>query len=128
DADASGTTCSTNATCRQESALSSPVLSYDRPRKSNPSAGTSFHSLHATSQALHPMHSVVSVKNPTRAGAASTMATSSRTTARPDVARRSLHLLDVHVRIQREREEVVGGVAGREAARPPVVRQPDLVD
>src|ERR1700730_4805265 len=66
DGEASGTTCSMNATCRQVSALSSPVLSYDKPRKSNPSAGTSFHSLHATSQALHPMHSVVSVKNPTR--------------------------------------------------------------
>jgi hypothetical protein len=29
------------------------------------SSGTSFHSLHATSQALHPMHTVGSVKKPT---------------------------------------------------------------
>jgi ABC-type hemin transport system ATPase subunit len=37
-------------------------------RKSRPSAGRWFHCLHATSQALQPMHSVVSVKaiRPTR--------------------------------------------------------------
>ena len=29
-------------------------------------AGTWFHSLQATSQALQPMHTLVSVKNPTR--------------------------------------------------------------
>jgi len=34
------------------------------PEKSKPSSGTPFHSLHATSQALQPMHSDVSVKNP----------------------------------------------------------------
>src|SRR6476646_2106586 len=59
---------SMKATCRQVSAPSSPVLSYDWPRKFKPSSGTRFHSLHATSHALHPMQSVVSVKNPTRAG------------------------------------------------------------
>ena len=33
-----------------------------------PSSGTSFHSLQATSHALHPMQMLVSVKNPLRAG------------------------------------------------------------
>ncbi len=32
------------------------------------SIGSVFHSLQATSHALHPMHTLVSVKNPTRAG------------------------------------------------------------
>jgi hypothetical protein len=57
---------STNATCRHVSAPSAPVLSYDCARKFSPSSGTSFHSLHATSHALHPMHTEVSVKNPMR--------------------------------------------------------------
>src|SRR4051812_20659962 len=60
------TVCSTNATCRHVSALRPPVLSYDHASRSKPSVGTSFHSLHATSHALQPMHNVVSVKNPTR--------------------------------------------------------------
>ena len=34
-----------------------------------PSSGTAFHSLHATSQALQPMHTEVSVKKPLRVGA-----------------------------------------------------------
>src|SRR5689334_13261875 len=34
------------------------------PVRSKPSAGNWFHCLQATSQALQPMHSVVSVKNP----------------------------------------------------------------
>src|SRR4051794_21895781 len=50
------TCCSMNATCRHVLAPSAPVLSYDMARKSMPSSGTSFHSLHATSHALHPMH------------------------------------------------------------------------
>src|SRR5919202_1106868 len=58
--------CSTKATCRHVSALRAPVLSYDVARKFSPSSGTSFHSLHATSHALHPMHTDVSVKNPMR--------------------------------------------------------------
>src|SRR5699024_3125146 len=56
--------CSTNATCRQVLAPRPPVLSYDDPSISrSPSMGTSFHSLHATSQALQPMQIEVSVKN-----------------------------------------------------------------
>ncbi len=57
------------ATCRQELALRPPVLSYDMPSRSNPSSGTRFHSLQATSHALQPMQTLVSVKKPIRGGA-----------------------------------------------------------
>ena len=33
-----------------------------------PSSGMRFHSLHATSQALQPIHTLVSVKKPLRGG------------------------------------------------------------
>src|SRR2546423_12747191 len=58
--------CSMNATCRQEFAPSSEVLSYDSPVHTWPSCGMRFHSLHATSHALQPMQTDVSVKKPTR--------------------------------------------------------------
>src|SRR3712207_3015757 len=58
--------CSTNSTCRQWLAPSIPVLSYDRPSQEKGSLGTSFHSLQATSHALQPMHTDVSVKKPIR--------------------------------------------------------------
>src|SRR5438552_2793520 len=61
---------SMNATCRHVDAPSCAVLSYDMPVNENPSSGNSFHCLHATSHALHPMHTVVSVKKPTVTGAA----------------------------------------------------------
>src|SRR5579862_2192669 len=38
------------------------------PDRAIPSSGTAFHSLHATSQALHPMQIEVSVKKPIRGG------------------------------------------------------------
>src|ERR1700758_1359353 len=38
------------------------------PVRRSPSSGTAFHSLHATSQALQPMHTEVSVKKPIRGG------------------------------------------------------------
>ena len=57
-----------NATCRQVDALKPTVLSYDIPDRLSPSSGTAFHSLQATSQALQPMQTDVSVKKPTRAG------------------------------------------------------------
>src|ERR1700758_3932832 len=38
------------------------------PDRLSPSSGTAFHSLHATSQALHPMQTEVSVKKPIRGG------------------------------------------------------------
>src|SRR4051812_42424777 len=62
----SGLRCSTNATCRHVSESSCDVLSYDSPVQSSPSSGITFHSLHATSQALQPMQTDVSVKKPTR--------------------------------------------------------------
>src|SRR4029077_14320894 len=62
----SGTRCSMHATCSHVSALSPWELSCDQPVQFNPSSGTPFHSLHATSQALQPMHTDVSVKKPMR--------------------------------------------------------------
>ena len=62
------TGCSMKATCRQVEASRPPVLSYDMPVSSSPSSGTAFQSLHATSQALQPMHTEVSVKKPIRGG------------------------------------------------------------
>src|SRR3954454_22131140 len=58
--------CSMNWTCRHVFAPRSFVLSYDQPVNSSPSSGIRFHSLHATSQALQPMQTDVSVKKPTR--------------------------------------------------------------
>jgi hypothetical protein len=55
---------STNATCRHVVAPSAPVLSYDMPVKRMPSSGSWFHCLQATSHALQPMQTVVSVKKP----------------------------------------------------------------
>src|SRR5919106_454158 len=66
---AAGAGCSMKATCRQESALRPPVLSNDMPSRFRPSSGTPFHSLQATSQALQPMQTLVSVKKPIRGGA-----------------------------------------------------------
>src|SRR2546430_1114860 len=63
-----GRVCSMNATCRQVLALNEPVLSKDMPSRLNPSSGMPFHSLQATSQALQPMQTLVSVKNPMRGG------------------------------------------------------------
>jgi hypothetical protein len=55
-----------NATWRQSSAPRSSVLSNDWPLKPVSDTGTWFHSLQATSHALQPMQTLVSVKNPTR--------------------------------------------------------------
>src|SRR5436305_14740793 len=62
----SGFSCSMKATWRQVFAPSSDVLSYDSPVHTWPSCGMRFHSLHATSHALQPMQTDVSVKKPTR--------------------------------------------------------------
>src|SRR6266536_246934 len=62
----SGSFCSTKATCRHVFAPRAEVLSYDSPVQTSPSSGTRFHSLQATSQALQPMQTDVSVKKPTR--------------------------------------------------------------
>src|SRR4051794_1854777 len=63
---ATGRRCSMNATWRHVSELRRAVLTYDWALKPKSSVGSWFHSLHATSQALQPMHSDVSVKNPIR--------------------------------------------------------------
>ena len=65
---ADGAGCSMNATCRQVDAPRPTVLSYDIPDRLSPSSGTAFHSLQATSQALQPMQTEVSVKKPIRGG------------------------------------------------------------
>ena len=66
-----GFLCSMNATCRHRLAPSALLLSYDSPVKPWKSSGTLFHSLQATSHALHPMQSVESVKKPMRGFASS---------------------------------------------------------
>src|SRR5438309_11048378 len=57
-------TCSMNCTCRQFCASSWPVLSYESAVNVGGSPWSWFHSLHATSQALHPIQIDVSVKKP----------------------------------------------------------------
>src|ERR687893_1507970 len=61
-------TLSMNLTWRQVEPFSSPVLSRLWPRNPSSSSfsGSPFHSLHATSHALHPMQTLVSVKKPNR--------------------------------------------------------------
>src|SRR5690349_2448333 len=54
---------STNFTCRHVECPTEPVLSYEKPDQSNPSSLIWFHSLHATSHALQPIHNVESVRN-----------------------------------------------------------------
>src|ERR1700735_3985868 len=66
-----GAICSIKATWRQVVPLRPTVLSNDMPDRFSPSSGTSFHSLHATSQALQPMQIEVSVKKPIRGGCSS---------------------------------------------------------
>src|SRR5436305_14709041 len=113
------------------------------PSRLNPSSGIPFHSLHATSHALQPMQTLVSVKKPIRSamvtvafldtGAAPVRGEVGQdrraggAAARPDVAGADLALLDEHVGVQRDGEQVVGRVAGHQAGEAPVVRQPDLV-
>src|SRR3712207_369169 len=50
-----------------------------------------------------------------------------RSPSRPDVGGADLVLLDVRVRVEHDPEQVVGPVAGRDAAVGPVVGHPDLV-
>jgi len=57
-------TLSMNFTWRQVWPSRVPVLSRLSPRNPSGLLGSWFHSLHATSQALQPMQTLVSVKNP----------------------------------------------------------------
>src|SRR5437764_5426811 len=136
-----GVDCSMNATCRQVLASSAPVLSNDIPSRFSPSSGTLFHSLQATSHALHPIQTLVSVKKPIRGWVMSVLTLrpspvvgevvdqsgTGRPAPRADVARTDLALLDERVRVERHAEQVVGRVAGGQTLATPVVRQPDLV-
>src|SRR5688572_17384150 len=87
-------------------------------------AGSWFHSLHATSHALHPMHTVVSVKNPI----GSAITPPLRSLRLLHVADEGLALVDGHVGIAHERGELVARVARAESLVAPVPRQADLVD
>src|SRR5688572_16843541 len=93
-------------------------------------AGSWFHSLHATSHALHPIHTVVSVKNPI--GSAITLPPSER--ERLPTASRFLHVadegfafMDRDVGIADERGELIHHVAGADAFPAPVPRHTDLM-
>src|SRR3954469_1289010 len=123
---------STNFTCRHVEWPRCSVLSYEWPDQSNPSAGTWFHSLHATSHALQPMQSVESVRNAVvamhqplevreRLGPAGTP-------ARRDVAGEPFRFHDPRVRLLRHGDEIVRRVAGHQPARAPVVGKADLMD
>src|SRR2546421_7517998 len=61
--DVSSGTLSMNLTCRQFCESRRPVVSKPSPNAGS-FPGSWFHSLHATSHALQPMHTLVSVKNP----------------------------------------------------------------
>src|SRR4051794_35752816 len=109
---------STNFTWRHVEWPRCSVLSYECPDQSNPSAGTWFHSLHATSHALQPMQSVESVRNAVvamhqpleirerfgPAGAA----------ARRHVADEPFRFHDPDVRFFGDRDQIVRGVAGHQ--------------
>ena len=124
--------------CRRSCRLSAPT-----------SLGSSFHSLQATSQALQPMHTEVSVKKPYRTPAVGASGTR-RAHGRPpswiggrppcaggprrwgDVRRRCRTSADLvswmkTFGIERESQQVVGGVADAQPLRTPVEGDSDLV-
>src|SRR5437867_11278301 len=82
------------------------------------SAGSWFHSLHATSHALQPMQTVVSVKNPMASGISRLL----------HVADECLALVDRHVRVADPGGEVVDDVACAQAHPAPVPGHADVVD
>src|SRR3954451_18173439 len=126
-----------------------PVLSYEPPRRNvPPSEGRSFHCLHATSHALQPMQTLVSVKKPIRFAPGSMIESSlmlvdlrgmvlvggdagrrvadagertriHRRAAGAHVADEGLGLVDARVGIAGEHDQVIGGVAGVRAAEAP---------
>src|ERR1051325_3620311 len=113
--------CSMKRTCRQWMPSSRRVLSCLSPDSSRTppfSAGSWFHSLHATSHALQPMQTVVSVKNPMASGISRLL----------HVADESLAFVDRHVRVPDPGREVVDDVAGREPHPPPVPRHADVMN
>src|SRR2546425_7603969 len=99
----------------------SRVLSWlSRLRSPTPpfSAGSWFHSLHATSHALQPMQTVVSVKNPMGSGISRLL----------HVADERLAFVDRNVRIPDPGREVVDHVAGAQAHPAPMPGHAHVVD
>src|SRR3989442_4685711 len=110
-----------NGTARQWLPSTRRVLSW-LSRLNSPSppfaAGSWFHSLHATSHALQPMHTVVSVKNPKGSGISGLL----------HVADERLAFVDRHVGITHPGGEVVDDVPRGEAHPAPVPGHADVVD
>src|SRR5438445_5841680 len=148
--------CSTNFTWRHVAWPNASVLSYESPDHRKPSSGTSCHSLHATSQALHPMHSVESVKKPVIAIAAPRHPERSEGAQRElllrsvrsfavfaaqddvsrdagpyvalsDIAAQALRFHDPHVRLFGDRDQIVDDIASHQSAITPVIRQTDVM-
>src|SRR5437016_12977659 len=82
------------------------------------SAGSWFHSLHATSHALHPMQTVVSVKNPMGSGISRLL----------HVADERLAFVDRHIGVTHPGREIVDHVSGGEPHPAPVPGHADMVD
>src|SRR5260370_41273582 len=93
-------------------------LSPLNPRLPPLSAGSWFHSLHATSHALQPMHTVVSVKNPMASDISGLL----------HVADERLALVDRHVGIADPGGEIVDHVAHAQAHPSPMPGHPDVMD
>ena len=108
-----------NLTCRHVECPSLAVLSYDIPVNVKPSAGTPFHSLHATSQALQPMQTVESVRK---------AVTGMRSRAVHATTSSRFRFHDPDVRLFRDRDEIVDDVALDEAATAEMIGQADLMD
>src|SRR3989454_386381 len=82
------------------------------------SAGSWFHSLHATSHALHPMQTVVSVKNPMGSGISRLL----------HVADERLAFVDRHIGVTHPGGEIVDHISGGEPHPTPVPGHADMVD
>src|SRR2546425_1533574 len=80
------------------------------------SAGSWFHSLHATSHALHPMQTVVSVKNPMGSGISRLL----------HVADERLAFVDRHIGVTHPGGEIVDHISGGEPHPAPVPGHADM--
>src|SRR2546429_7437954 len=93
-------------------------LSRESPAIPPFAAGSWFHSLHATSHALQPMHTVVSVKNPMGSGISGPL----------HVADERLALVDRHVGIADPGREIVDDIPGGKPHPTPVPGHADVMD
>src|SRR5438128_9528491 len=82
------------------------------------SAGSWFHSLHATSHALQPMETVVSVKNPMGSGISRLL----------HVADERLAFVDRDIGVTHPGGEIVDHISGGESHPAPVPGHADMVD